>query len=166
MVGDRPAGTILRMPDDVPHAGSALPGLVGVIVAGDDYRLAVASHFGLGVADTHAITHLDANGAIPQTTLARLMGVTSAGATGVVDRLERADIARRTPDPHDRRRYRVELTERARSIIADSDARLTRVFDGLDPEVVETLRKALPHLADGIRRESDRLRAPDRAAHG
>ncbi len=43
--------------------------------------------------------------------LARLWQVTPAVITGVIDRLERRELARREPDPDDRRRLRLALTE-------------------------------------------------------
>src|SRR5215207_9225680 len=43
--------------------------------------------------------------------LARLWQVTPAVITGVIDRLERRDLVRREPDPNDRRRLRLALTD-------------------------------------------------------
>jgi len=43
--------------------------------------------------------------------LARLWQVTPAVITGVIDRLEQRDLVRREPDPHDRRRLRLALTD-------------------------------------------------------
>jgi DNA-binding MarR family transcriptional regulator len=43
--------------------------------------------------------------------LARLWQVTPAVITGIVDRLERRELVRREPDPDDRRRLRLALTD-------------------------------------------------------
>ena len=43
--------------------------------------------------------------------LARLWQVTPAVITGIIDRLERRELVRREPDPKDRRRLRLALTE-------------------------------------------------------
>jgi DNA-binding MarR family transcriptional regulator len=43
--------------------------------------------------------------------LARLWQVTPAVITGIIDRLERRELVRREPDPDDRRRLRLALTE-------------------------------------------------------
>jgi DNA-binding MarR family transcriptional regulator len=133
--------------------------LSALIVAADSYRLAAANHFRLGVVDTHAISYLDAHGPMAQTALAKLMGLTSAGATGVVDRLEQTGTARRGTDPHDRRRHRIELTDRARQILAESRVGLARVFDGLDPASLDALVEDLPALAAALDRETERLRS-------
>jgi len=43
--------------------------------------------------------------------LARLWQVTPAVITGIIDRLERRELVRREPDPKDRRRLRLALTD-------------------------------------------------------
>ena len=131
--------------------------LVGLIVAADSFRLAAAAYFHLSVVDTHAISCLDSHGPIPQSHLARLMGLTSAAITGVVDRLEQTGTVRRVTDPTDRRRNRLELTEHARDILSESRIGLARAFDPLDPATIDVLTQALPALAAEITHESDRL---------
>ena len=137
---------------------SAVSALAAVIVAGHGYRLAAAEHFGLDLVETHVIGYLDACGPMNQGRLAQHLGVTSGGVTGVVDRLERSGPVRRVPDPHDRRHRLLELTERARQILAESNASLARSFDGLEPDVVATLVEALPLLAAGMDGQADRMR--------
>lgn len=149
------------MSDVVEHA-EAVRGLVAVIMAGDSYRSAAADHFGLGAGETHAISYLSLHGPMPQARLARLMGVTTGGATGIVDRLERAGVARRRPDPDDRRKYRVELTALAQTMIDESVRGLDRVFAGLEPEAVEALATLLPRVAAGLGEQTDQLRPGDR----
>ena len=46
------------------------------------------------------------------------LSIDSATATGVIDRLEAADLLRRSPDPEDRRVHRLFLTGRGRSLRA------------------------------------------------
>jgi DNA-binding MarR family transcriptional regulator len=133
-------------------------GLTSVIVAAQGYRLAAADHFGLDLVETHVIGNLDAHGPMSQGRLAQLLGLTSGGVTGVVDRLENAGTVRRVADPHDRRRRRIELTERARRILVERNETLARTFTGLEPEVVQTLVDALPRLAAGLDREAAALR--------
>lgn len=141
-----------------PERPAAVSGLASVIVAGHTYRRAAAAHFGLDLIETHVLGVLDEYGPMPQGRLAQHLGLTSGGATGLVDRLERAGTVRRAPDPHDRRRWQVELTERAVQILTESDANLVRVFADLDPEVVATLAEALPRVAAGMDREAERMR--------
>src|SRR4051794_4320617 len=139
------------MDEPAARTRAAVQGLVAVMMAGSRYRTAAADHFGLDLVGTHAVSYLATYGPMPQAQLARLMGLTSGGVTGVVDRLERVGAARRANDPNDRRRNRVELTERAATVIADSRVGLARVFDGFEPEAVTVLAEALPTLAARLR---------------
>jgi len=138
---------------------AAISGLVAVIVAADGYRLAAADHFGLDIVESRAVSHLDQRGPLSQGELGRLMGLTSGGVTGLVDRLERRGIARRVADPHDRRRNRVELSEEATQTLGRSRLNLAAAFDGLRPAVVEALAETLPLLAAGMDHAAETLRA-------
>lgn len=139
------------------EASTAARGLAAVIMAGNAYRAATAKHYGLDVVGSHAVTYLDAYGPMPQSRLAELMGLTSGGVTGVVDRLERAQVARRATDPGDRRRHRVELTEHAAELIAETREGLFGIFASFDPAVVATLAEALPLLAARVDERSATL---------
>lgn len=143
--------------EEAREAWAAARGLAAVIMAGNAYRAATAKHFGLDVVGSHAVTYLDAFGPMPQARLAQLMGLTSGGVTGVVDRLERARAARRAVDPEDRRRHRVELTEQAAALVAQNRAGLVGVFGSFEPSVVATLAEALPLLATRLEERSAAL---------
>ena len=137
---------------------AAVLALTSLIVAADSFRIAAASHFDIPLSDTYALSYLDAHGPMPQTALARLMGVTSGGMVKVVDRLEQAGTARRTSDPDDRRRYRVQLTDRAVEILEQSRSRLNRVFDQFDPDTVAGLTQHLAQVATKLSHEAAQLR--------
>ncbi|MEU6142445.1 MarR family transcriptional regulator [Streptomyces sp. NPDC047081] len=55
----------------------------------------------------------------PRQLSATLM-LTTGGMTGRLDKLERADLLRRSPDPHDRRGLQVTLTEKGLRLIDES----------------------------------------------
>lgn len=74
------------------------------------HNRAAADLVGLNQTDWDCIDVLDWTGPIPAGELARWVGLTSGAITGVLDRLERAGLARRVSDPTDRRRVIVELT--------------------------------------------------------
>lgn len=137
--------------------GSSALALSAVIVAADTFRLAAARHFDLALVDTHAISYLAEHGPMSQTELARLLGLTSAGVTGLVDRLEQTGNARRALDPQDRRRHRIELTDHAWEILGECRESLARTFDRLDPASVEGVTCALTGLAAGLTEESRRF---------
>src|SRR5215207_1125891 len=70
--------------------------------AGADAGLSLRQYAALG-----GIQH----GASSPGELARLWQVTPAVITGIIDRLERRELVRREPDPDDRRRLRLALTD-------------------------------------------------------
>ncbi|WP_077801128.1 MarR family winged helix-turn-helix transcriptional regulator [Streptomyces sp. JHA26] len=55
----------------------------------------------------------------PRQLSATLM-LTTGGMTGRLDKLERAGLLRRSPDPHDRRALRVTLTEKGHELIDEA----------------------------------------------
>ena len=82
--------------------------------------------------------------------LARLWQVTPAVITGVIDRLERRDLVRREPDPDDRRRLRLALTEPGLAASALVERALTE-------ELAAQLGKASPQELAELGRALDLL---------
>jgi len=82
--------------------------------------------------------------------LARLWQVTPAVITGVIDRLERRDLVRREPDPDDRRRLRLALTETGLTARALVERALTE-------ELAAQLVKASPQELAELGRALDLL---------
>jgi DNA-binding MarR family transcriptional regulator len=75
---------------------------------------AAAEYMGINRTDLRCLDILDRAGtAITAGALAHEMGLTTGAVTTLVDRLERAGLARRAPDPADRRRVLVEPTPEA-----------------------------------------------------
>jgi DNA-binding MarR family transcriptional regulator len=72
---------------------------------------AAADRYGLNRTDMRALDITGRAGPVAPTDLARQLGITTGGVTTVLDRLERAGYVRRCPDPADRRRLVVEVTE-------------------------------------------------------
>ncbi len=71
---------------------------------------AAAQRVGINNLDLQAVQLLRTSGSpLTASDLARVLGVSTAAATGLVDRLEEAGLVRRAPDAHDRRRTTIEL---------------------------------------------------------
>ncbi|MET9669402.1 MarR family transcriptional regulator [Streptomyces sp. NPDC006475] len=75
------------------------------------FNQAMADHLGLHPTDLQCVSLLALEPG-PRTTgeIAELTGLTSGSATRLVDRLQKAGLAERHPDPHDRRKMLVSLT--------------------------------------------------------
>ena len=131
----------------------------------DAFDALAARRLGVNTTDLHCLNILESRGGLTAGELAREAGLTSGAVTGVVDRLERAGYARRTADPGDRRKVKVEVTaafyRRAEEIWAplktEWDEVLGRRFTARQLDEVITFLRATNDLA---RRHLERLRAP------
>jgi DNA-binding MarR family transcriptional regulator len=70
-----------------------------------------AEALGVNLTDLHCLNIVENRGGLTAGALAAQAGLTTGAVTGVVDRLERAGYARRVPDPSDRRRVSIEVTD-------------------------------------------------------
>jgi DNA-binding MarR family transcriptional regulator len=70
-----------------------------------------AARLGIGPVDMRCLNVIQNAGGLTAGELAREVGVTTGAVTGALDRLERAGYARREPDPDDRRRVRIVVTD-------------------------------------------------------
>lgn len=73
----------------------------------------VSQLLGINRTDARCLDLLDQLGSMTAGDLAEASRLTTGAITAVIDRLERVGLARRVPDPSDRRRVKVELTEKA-----------------------------------------------------
>jgi DNA-binding MarR family transcriptional regulator len=108
-----------------------------------------AIHLGVSRTDLHCLNAIENSGGLTAGQLAAAVGLTTGAVTGVIDRLERAGLARRVPDPADRRRVKLEVTpefyRRADKIWgplkADWESTLTGRFTAAELErIIEFLR--------------------------
>jgi DNA-binding MarR family transcriptional regulator len=76
----------------------------------DNFDQAIADRVGMNRTDMRCLDLIDQAGGMTAGELARAAGLTTGAVTAVIDRLEKAGMARRVPDPADRRRVRLEVT--------------------------------------------------------
>ena len=74
---------------------------------------AIASHIGLSVTEFEFCDVLQSQGPATAGQMGRLCGLSTGGVTGMVDRLEKAGLVHRAPDPADRRRVIIEPIARS-----------------------------------------------------
>jgi DNA-binding MarR family transcriptional regulator len=79
-----------------------------------------AAYRALGVngTDGRCLDIIDRRGLVSAGQLATEAGLTTGAVTAVLDRLEAKELVRRVPDPKDRRRILVEVTEKLRQAAA------------------------------------------------
>jgi DNA-binding MarR family transcriptional regulator len=100
------------------------------------FHQSIAARLGLSVAEWKCLGVLE-EGSMTAGRLAELSGFTSGGITSIVDRLERAQLVRREPNPADRRSVLIV------------PARLDSVREKVAP-VFDSLRKAMTTVADSF----------------
>jgi DNA-binding MarR family transcriptional regulator len=85
--------------------------------------------------------------------LSSTLMLTTGGMTGRLDKLERAGLLRRSPDPHDRRGLQVTLTEKGLQLIDEAVgaglAVQTEALSTLDDEQADRLADLLRELLAG-----------------
>ncbi|MBF5028327.1 MarR family transcriptional regulator [Micromonospora sp. WMMA1976] len=97
-----------------PPSSEASRALRDVLRLAGDTRAALARRLGLNATDAAAIDHLVSSPEpLGPVELGNRLGIRSASATTLVDRLVQAGHVTRTPHPHDRRRLSLQVTESA-----------------------------------------------------
>ena len=76
----------------------------------DAFDTLAAQRLGVSETDLRCLNIIENAGGLTAGQLAAESGLTGGAITGVIDRLQQADFARRALDPVDRRRVRVEVT--------------------------------------------------------
>jgi DNA-binding MarR family transcriptional regulator len=142
------------------------------------YSQAVAERLGIGSADLECLDFIGLRGPISAGALAEAVGLTSGAITGVIDRLERAGLARRERSREDRRKVIVRLTPAVeRRVVAlyrpMEKAAMAALNDYRDEELqllLEFFRRAgvaattaLSELRD-LEKPSSRLRRGEKSA--
>ncbi|MEL7974326.1 MarR family winged helix-turn-helix transcriptional regulator [Isoptericola sp. F-RaC21] len=110
---------------------------------------------GIGAPAAGVLLHLaDHPGAtIGEVTTA--LQASPAGASGLLARMERADLVRRHADPDDRRTVRLDLTPAGAAALHDARAALDdlndRLTDGFSPDELAVVARWLEHVTDALR---------------
>lgn len=128
-----------------------------ILLVSGDVRHALAARLDIGLTDAAAMDHLlSATEPLGPVELGHRLGIRSASATALVDRLEQAGHVRREPHPTDRRRQTLHPTDTAaaaaaaalRPMLVD----LERAAGRLTPEQAETVTAFLDEVIAGMRR--------------
>lgn len=129
--------------------------LFAVLLAAEDAGRTMAARLGTGVNDTTALQHLLIRGPVGPVELGRTLGIGSAAATALADRLERAGHVERRPHPDDRRRLQLVPTERAGQEVWRVLQPLIALLDGVEERLDERARQAVRNYL-GLTREAYR----------
>ena len=159
--GDRRAALLEQVMHEARRGGS-----IGTL-----HNRAAADLVGMNQTDWDCLDVLDWTGPIAAGDLAKRVGLTSGAITGVLDRLEKAGMARRVADPGDRRRVIVELTvdlttppadERQAALqgsFGELAAEMFTVSEEFDADQLEAILRWLKAGNDAVERSTARMRA-------
>jgi DNA-binding MarR family transcriptional regulator len=130
------------------------------------HQMDEAAHRAIGInaTDGRCLDIIDRRGLISAGQLATEAGLTTGAVTAVLDRLEDKELVRRVPDPNDRRRILVEVTDRQREAAGRLYFPLKEMadpwFEGLNEDDIRLLiafnrvgREVNEKRADQIRAE-------------
>jgi DNA-binding MarR family transcriptional regulator len=86
------------------------------------------------------------------TALSRILSIDNSAITGLVDRLEKSGLAKRTTNPDDRRTFLIRITEKGKHEIDRAYVTIKRVNDeiksGFSKGEIETFKKVLNSLLE------------------
>lgn len=129
----------------------------------DNFDQACADHLGFNRTDGRCVDLIDQAGGMTAGELAKAANLTTGAVTAVIDRLEAAGVARRVPDPADRRRVRIEVTPRLWELmepllgpmLAESEALLAELSD----EEMSRMTAFLERVIELQARHTERVRS-------
>jgi DNA-binding MarR family transcriptional regulator len=138
-----------------PCAGACAAGLrqLGSLISAELDRNVRRQGFSSAAFGVLQVLHESGGWAAPHQLSDRL-AVSRATVTGLLDGLERRRLVRRVRHPSDRRMLRVEMTDRARVLLAEMlpehNRAVGRIFAGLGPleqqQLVSLLNRLQTHL--------------------
>ncbi|MFI7601274.1 MarR family winged helix-turn-helix transcriptional regulator [Actinoplanes sp. NPDC049681] len=146
---------------DPDHAAAQLGLAVRhLLQAGRHMQAAMAARLGLRTTDLQAIDHVVSAGEpIGPVELGQRLGIRSASATVLVNRLVRAGHLERRPHPGDRRRITLAATEHAHRSIRDALnpllVNLATVTDNLDEQDLNRVLTVLSEVIGLMRAYGD-----------
>lgn len=116
----------------------------------DPNRIGLWEELGLTIPQLRVLFFLQRKPQAPAGAIAQYLGVTPSTVTGLVDRLVRIDLVRRTEDPSDRRMVRNVLTPRGLEVVSEVEvsgrAYMAGIFHLLGEAKLDQLMDALRGL--------------------
>jgi DNA-binding MarR family transcriptional regulator len=136
----------------------AMFALRGLMMAGEQFRHSVAEHFGVGLSETVAMSHLSIAGSLSPREVANRLGLTPSTVTSLLDRLEHAGLAVRAPHATDRRKSVVTITESGRDMLVRVQQWMRAALSELSPDRLPETVAALTDLARALETQTGKIR--------
>ena len=111
-----------------------------------------AASVGVTGAQWKVLFKLTLKPGLRQTDLADLLDIEPITLTRIIDRLQEAGLVERTPDPTDRRAWRLHVTEKAQPVVeklrAIANEMTAETFAGISLKDVETTQRVLARVRE------------------
>jgi DNA-binding MarR family transcriptional regulator len=124
---------------------------------------AAAEALNLHPTDLYAANVVEMAGTLTAGELAARTGLTTGAATRMIDRLEQASLARRRPDPADRRKVVVEKNadreKEFSKVFGPVEVRLAEILSAYSPEQLATLADYFTRSTLALREAGDEIRS-------
>ena len=128
-----------------------------------DLQRHIAHQLHLGLNDVAALEHLVRRDDLGPADIASLLGITTASATVLIDRLETAGHVERRPHPRDRRRKQLVVTQHAQDEMFQALQPLFDMHRGIDQHysvdeqiiIASYLRRVSQHYEDYVHGGTD-----------
>ena len=112
--------------------------------------VALSRAVGISVPEMLALEHLDADGSLGPSEIARRLQLTTGAVTALVDRLEASGHVARAPHPSDRRRVVITRTAKADEDLSEEIAPLATATLELAESLTGDERQAVGRFLDGF----------------
>ena len=136
----------------------------------DDCDRHFFTNYGLSSRQFWALQHLDEHQGRSMVDLSRVLLTDKSNVTAIVDRLERASLARRTPASHDRRVFLITLTSegvRLRDVVRKAhEARLSELIGVVNDDHLSTLLDYLTTISASLEDYLEQMTNPALALPG
>jgi DNA-binding MarR family transcriptional regulator len=163
-----------RAPDDEPDARSRAELICAAAMEGrlhqnsyDRFEDAAAAYFGVNRTAMRCMEVLERKGQLTAGEIATQTGLSSGAVTAMLDRLTRDGLVQRLPDPTDRRRVLVQLTDKARQIAADVYGPLAEevsAFERYTDDELRFIERFMRLASEALDRHADRVERQTRPA--
>lgn len=155
MAAAGPTGPATRFADAWQQTGS-LVALREAVEAGARVRHVVARRAGLGDSELVALQHL-VRAPLGPAELARILDISTAASTGVVDRLAERGHVERHPHAADRRRTEVRVTASGREEVLAHLLPMFTALDAWDRSFSDDERALVERYLRGVRAAFERV---------
>jgi DNA-binding MarR family transcriptional regulator len=136
-----------------------------IIWVSEQSRHATAEDEGVAMSDLFALSHLYARGPLSHRELAARVHLTGSAVTTVVDRLVARGYVVRCPDPADRRKSIVTLTEAGCELVTRTRGNFASFLELLPGRDLHAVADTLTDVADALRLATNNLDGQADAAH-